>query len=164
MRKGGVNGRGTPRSELFSGHRPGRKLHPGRPAAARDAAHPLPPDRRSGAGAGREAVSPQQSQHRSHRGWHDPQAPGAGASHPCGENQAGLPAPRRTAGGHHRHRQRRVSGHPLPDRLHRGLSPVSGNAGNLLDQIERGLLDLALLAEPIDIRKYDFVPTPVLEE
>lgn len=34
---------------------------------------------------------------------------------------------------------------------------VSGNAGNLLDQIERGLLDLALLAEPIDIRKYDFV-------
>lgn len=41
---------------------------------------------------------------------------------------------------------------------------VSGNAGNLLDQIERGLLDLALLAEPIDIRKYDFVPTPLLEE
>lgn len=41
---------------------------------------------------------------------------------------------------------------------------VSGNAGNLLDQIERGLLDLALLAEPIDIRKYDFVPTPVQEE
>lgn len=41
---------------------------------------------------------------------------------------------------------------------------VSGNAGNLLDQIGRGLLDLALLAEPIDIRKYDFVPTPVLEE
>ncbi len=33
---------------------------------------------------------------------------------------------------------------------------VSGNALNLLD--------LALLAEPIDIRKYDFVPTPVLEE
>lgn len=41
---------------------------------------------------------------------------------------------------------------------------VSGNALNLLDQIERGLLDLAQLAEPIDIRKYDFVPTPVLEE
>lgn len=41
---------------------------------------------------------------------------------------------------------------------------VSGNAGNLLDQIERGLLDLALLAEPIDIRKYNFVPTPVQEE
>ena len=33
---------------------------------------------------------------------------------------------------------------------------VSGHALNLLD--------LALLAEPIDIRKYDFVPTPVLEE
>lgn len=30
----------------------------------------------------------------------------------------------------------------------------SGNAENIRDSIERGLLDMGLMAEPIDIRKY----------
>lgn len=40
----------------------------------------------------------------------------------------------------------------------------SGNVGNIQDNIERGLLDLGLISEPIDIRKYDFLSMPVLEE
>lgn len=32
----------------------------------------------------------------------------------------------------------------------------SGNAGNIRDYIERGLLDLGLMSEPIDIRKSEF--------
>lgn len=40
----------------------------------------------------------------------------------------------------------------------------SGNAGNIRDGIERGLLDLGLMSEPIDIRKYDFVSMPVKEQ
>lgn len=32
----------------------------------------------------------------------------------------------------------------------------SGNADNITDHIERGLLDMGLLLEPIDIRKYEF--------
>lgn len=39
----------------------------------------------------------------------------------------------------------------------------SGNAGNIRDYIERGLLDIGLMSEPIDIRKYDFVSMPVKE-
>lgn len=39
----------------------------------------------------------------------------------------------------------------------------SGNAENVHDHIERGLLDIGLMAEPIDIRKYDFVSMPVKE-
>ena len=33
----------------------------------------------------------------------------------------------------------------------------SGNADNIHDYIERGFLDMGLMAEPIDIRKYDFI-------
>lgn len=40
----------------------------------------------------------------------------------------------------------------------------SGNAGNIRDGIERGLLDLGLMSEPIDIRKYDFMSMPVKEQ
>lgn len=39
----------------------------------------------------------------------------------------------------------------------------SGNADNIHDYIERGFLDMGLMAEPIDIRKYDFIPMPVKE-
>lgn len=40
----------------------------------------------------------------------------------------------------------------------------SGNAGNIRDYIERGFLDIGLMSEPIDIRKYHFVPMPVKEQ
>lgn len=40
----------------------------------------------------------------------------------------------------------------------------SGNAANITDSIERGLLDIGLMGEPIDIRKFDFVSMPVREE
>lgn len=39
----------------------------------------------------------------------------------------------------------------------------SGNTGNIREQIERGLLDLGLVTEPVDIRKYEFVTMPVKE-
>lgn len=40
----------------------------------------------------------------------------------------------------------------------------SGNAGNIHDYIERGLLDIGLMSEPIDIKKYEFIRMPVKEE
>lgn len=40
----------------------------------------------------------------------------------------------------------------------------SGNAGNICERIERGLLDIGLMSEPIDIRKYEFIRMPVQEE
>lgn len=40
----------------------------------------------------------------------------------------------------------------------------SGNAGNIRDRIERGLLDIGLMSEPIDIRKYEFISMPIKEE
>lgn len=40
----------------------------------------------------------------------------------------------------------------------------SGNAGNIRDYIERGLLDIGLMSEPIDIRKYDFITMPAKEQ
>lgn len=40
----------------------------------------------------------------------------------------------------------------------------SGNAGNIKDGIERGLLDMGLMSEPIDIRRYEFVSMPVKEQ
>ncbi len=40
----------------------------------------------------------------------------------------------------------------------------SGNAENIRDNIERGLLDMGLMAEPIDIRKYGFISMPVKEQ
>ncbi len=40
----------------------------------------------------------------------------------------------------------------------------SGNAGNIRERMERGLLDVGLISEPIDIRKYDFAAMPVKEQ
>lgn len=40
----------------------------------------------------------------------------------------------------------------------------SGNAGNICDYIERGLLDAGLMSEPIDVRKYKFITMPVKEQ
>lgn len=40
----------------------------------------------------------------------------------------------------------------------------SGNVDNVKDYIERGLLDLGILIEPVDIRKYDFLRMPTNEE
>lgn len=40
----------------------------------------------------------------------------------------------------------------------------SGNAENIRERMERGLLDVGLMSEPIDIRKYDFVMMPVKEQ
>lgn len=39
----------------------------------------------------------------------------------------------------------------------------SGNADNIKERIDRGILDLALLAEPVDISRYNFVRTPFQE-
>ena len=40
----------------------------------------------------------------------------------------------------------------------------SGNSVNIGDYIERGLLDLGLMSEPIDIRKYNFINMPIKEQ
>lgn len=40
----------------------------------------------------------------------------------------------------------------------------SGNADNVQDYIERGLLDLGVMGEPVDIRKYEFATMPVREK
>lgn len=40
----------------------------------------------------------------------------------------------------------------------------SGNANNIRDYIERGFLDIGLMSEPIDMRKYNFVNMPIKEE
>lgn len=40
----------------------------------------------------------------------------------------------------------------------------SGNAGNIRDYIERGFLDIGLMSEPVDMRKYDFITMPVKEQ
>lgn len=40
----------------------------------------------------------------------------------------------------------------------------SGNADNIEDYIERGHLDLGVMGNPIDIRKYEFVSIPVKEK
>lgn len=40
----------------------------------------------------------------------------------------------------------------------------SGHGENLKDGIDRGLLDMGLMAEPLDIQKYEFVSMPVKEE
>ena len=39
----------------------------------------------------------------------------------------------------------------------------SGNSDNIKERIERGILDLGLLSEPVDISKYNFVRTPFKE-
>ena len=40
----------------------------------------------------------------------------------------------------------------------------SGNSDNIKERIERGLLDIGLLQEPVDIAKYHFARTPVHEQ
>lgn len=40
----------------------------------------------------------------------------------------------------------------------------SGNSDSIKERIERGLLDIGLLVEPVDIGKYDFVHTNITEE
>lgn len=40
----------------------------------------------------------------------------------------------------------------------------SGNAQNIFDNIERGLLDVGLISEPIDIQKFDFISMPEKEQ
>ena len=40
----------------------------------------------------------------------------------------------------------------------------SGNANNIRDYIERGFLDMGLMSEPVDMRKYNFVNMPVKEQ
>ena len=40
----------------------------------------------------------------------------------------------------------------------------SGNANNIRDYIERGLLDIGLMSEPIDVRKYNFINMPIKEQ
>ena len=40
----------------------------------------------------------------------------------------------------------------------------SGNADNIKERIEQGLLDFGLLLEPVDITKYEFIRMPVIEE
>lgn len=40
----------------------------------------------------------------------------------------------------------------------------SGNAGNIRDYIERGFLDVGLMSEPIDMRKYNYINMPVKEQ
>lgn len=43
------------------------------------------------------------------------------------------------------------------------FSIYSGNSDNIKERIERGLLDVGLLQEPVDISKYSFVRTPIRE-
>lgn len=40
----------------------------------------------------------------------------------------------------------------------------SGNAGNVKEGMERGLVDVGLISEPIDIRKYNFISMPMAEK
>ena len=40
----------------------------------------------------------------------------------------------------------------------------SGNSDNIKERIERGLLDVGLLQEPVDISKYSFLRTPCREQ
>lgn len=42
-------------------------------------------------------------------------------------------------------------------------SLYSGNAENIADYIERGFLDMGLMSEPVDIRKYNFISLPCKE-
>ena len=41
---------------------------------------------------------------------------------------------------------------------------LSGNANNIQDCIERGLLDIDLIPEPVDMRKYNFVNMSIKEQ
>lgn len=48
--------------------------------------------------------------------------------------------------------------HPLVE-----FEIYSGNADNIKERIESGILDIGLLQEPVDISKYDFMRTPFKE-
>ncbi len=50
------------------------------------------------------------------------------------------------------------------NRLEQSYCISSGNANNIRDYIERGLLDIGLMSEPIDMRKYNFVNMPIKEQ
>ena len=39
----------------------------------------------------------------------------------------------------------------------------SGHGGSVRERLDRGLLDVGLMAEPVDIRKYEFIPMPIRE-
>lgn len=43
------------------------------------------------------------------------------------------------------------------------LEVYSGNADNIKDQLEKGLLDVGLLSDPVDIGKYEFLRLPAKE-
>lgn len=40
----------------------------------------------------------------------------------------------------------------------------SGNSGNIRDNLERGLLDMGLMLDPVEIRRYEFLPMPIREQ
>jgi len=40
----------------------------------------------------------------------------------------------------------------------------SGNAGYVCDNIDKGLFDIGLITEPVDIKKYEFISMPVKEQ
>ena len=40
----------------------------------------------------------------------------------------------------------------------------SGNSGNIRDNLERGLLDMGLMLDPVEIRRYEFLPMPIQEQ
>lgn len=40
----------------------------------------------------------------------------------------------------------------------------SGNADNIRDNMERGFLDIGLMSEPVDMRKYHFIRMPIQEQ
>lgn len=40
----------------------------------------------------------------------------------------------------------------------------SGNSDNIKERIERGLLDIGFLLEPVDVGKYEFIRSPISEE
>ena len=51
------------------------------------------------------------------------------------------------------------SAHPLV-----GYELYSGNADNIVDRLERGLLDIGVMSTPVDTRRYDYLPLPAKEE
>lgn len=40
----------------------------------------------------------------------------------------------------------------------------SGNSNNIHDNIEKGLLDVGVMSEPIDVHKYNFINMPIKEQ
>jgi len=46
---------------------------------------------------------------------------------------------------------------------HVGLHLFSGNADDVMDRLDNGLLDFGLLIDPADITRYEFLPLPVMD-